>query len=124
MLVEVYWELVGKQCVFRAHQTPPPPGQLTNSSCLVKRSGFNKDITDVASSGGNIVFLHLLVDALPLQPCNPTFLQARDGTSHLQAVSLYTLKDTNYVCLSASSHHQSRRQPIQRGQHLPHLESK
>ncbi|KAH9477322.1 Extracellular metalloproteinase mep [Psilocybe cubensis] len=28
---------------------------------------------------GNIVFLHLFLDALALQPCNPTFLSARDA---------------------------------------------
>ncbi|KAH9013761.1 Fungalysin metallopeptidase-domain-containing protein [Lactarius hengduanensis] len=28
---------------------------------------------------GNIVFLHLFLDALLLQPCNPTFLSARDA---------------------------------------------
>ena len=26
-----------------------------------------------------MVFLHLFVDALPLQPCNPTFVTARDA---------------------------------------------
>ncbi|PPQ72749.1 hypothetical protein CVT26_003029 [Gymnopilus dilepis] len=30
-------------------------------------------------SEGNIVFLHLFLDALALQPCNPTFLSARDA---------------------------------------------
>ncbi|KAJ7217460.1 peptidase M36 [Mycena rebaudengoi] len=28
---------------------------------------------------GNVVFLHLVIDALPLQPCEPTFLTARDA---------------------------------------------
>ncbi|GLB44870.1 putative peptidase M36 family protein [Lyophyllum shimeji] len=28
---------------------------------------------------GNIVFLHLFIDALTLQPCNPTFVSARDA---------------------------------------------
>lgn len=63
------------------------------------RSGYNSDFTAVTYVGctllasrvfltladvlsgtqGNIVFLHLLVDALPLQPCSPTFLAARNG---------------------------------------------
>ncbi|KAF8877846.1 metallo proteinase 10 [Gymnopilus junonius] len=28
---------------------------------------------------GNIVFMHLFIDALSVQPCNPTFVQARDA---------------------------------------------
>ncbi|KAF9446061.1 hypothetical protein P691DRAFT_794998 [Macrolepiota fuliginosa MF-IS2] len=35
--------------------------------------------TDPTGSEGNVVFLHLLIDALPIQPCNPTFLNARDA---------------------------------------------
>ncbi|KIO23277.1 hypothetical protein M407DRAFT_78274, partial [Tulasnella calospora MUT 4182] len=46
---------------------------------LVEKHGFNKDITNVQSPEGNIVFLHLLVDALALQPCNPAFTSARDA---------------------------------------------
>ncbi|KAG8940110.1 hypothetical protein FRC04_005637 [Tulasnella sp. 424] len=54
MLIEVYWALVGKY-------------------------GFTEKNTDPTRSEGNIVFLHLLVDALPIQPCNPTFVSARDA---------------------------------------------
>ncbi|KAF8912288.1 Fungalysin metallopeptidase-domain-containing protein [Mucidula mucida] len=35
--------------------------------------------TDSTGSEGNIVWLHLFVDALALQPCNPTFVTARDA---------------------------------------------
>ncbi|PFH50044.1 hypothetical protein AMATHDRAFT_61980 [Amanita thiersii Skay4041] len=35
--------------------------------------------TDPSGSEGNIVHLHLFIDALALQPCNPTFLDARDA---------------------------------------------
>jgi extracellular elastinolytic metalloproteinase len=28
---------------------------------------------------GNAVFMHLFMDSLPLQPCNPTFVNARDA---------------------------------------------
>ncbi|KAF8168887.1 hypothetical protein BJ912DRAFT_1001011 [Pholiota molesta] len=35
--------------------------------------------TDPTGSEGNTVFLHLFLDSLPLQPCNPTFLTARDA---------------------------------------------
>ncbi|KAH9164614.1 Fungalysin metallopeptidase-domain-containing protein [Lactarius sanguifluus] len=35
--------------------------------------------TNPGGTEGNIVFLHLFLDALLLQPCNPTFLSARDA---------------------------------------------
>ncbi|KAI9453866.1 Fungalysin metallopeptidase-domain-containing protein [Lactarius psammicola] len=35
--------------------------------------------TNPAGTEGNIVFLHLFLDALLLQPCNPTFLTARNA---------------------------------------------
>ncbi|KAF8886738.1 Fungalysin metallopeptidase-domain-containing protein [Infundibulicybe gibba] len=35
--------------------------------------------TNPSGTEGNIVFLHLFIDALSLQPCNPTFLNARDA---------------------------------------------
>ncbi|PFH47079.1 hypothetical protein AMATHDRAFT_182533 [Amanita thiersii Skay4041] len=35
--------------------------------------------TNPAGTEGNIVHLHLFIDALQLQPCNPTFLSARDA---------------------------------------------
>ncbi|KAF8912309.1 metalloprotease [Mucidula mucida] len=35
--------------------------------------------TDPTGSEGNVVYLHLLVDALALQPCNPTLVSARDA---------------------------------------------
>ncbi|KAG8916760.1 hypothetical protein FRC01_002885 [Tulasnella sp. 417] len=52
MLIEVYW-------------------------ALVKARGFTPNNTDPNQTAGNVVFLHLLVDALALQPCNPTFVDAR-----------------------------------------------
>ncbi|KAF4616512.1 hypothetical protein D9613_008908 [Agrocybe pediades] len=35
--------------------------------------------TDPTGTEGNVVFLHLFLDSLALQPCNPTFLSARDA---------------------------------------------
>ncbi|KAJ3513999.1 hypothetical protein NLJ89_g2624 [Agrocybe chaxingu] len=35
--------------------------------------------TNPSGTEGNIVFLHLFIDALALQPCNPTFLTARSA---------------------------------------------
>ncbi|KAF8952902.1 putative extracellular elastinolytic metallo proteinase precursor, partial [Flammula alnicola] len=35
--------------------------------------------TNPTGTEGNIVFLHLFLDALALQPCNPTFPSGRDA---------------------------------------------
>ncbi|KAJ3505748.1 hypothetical protein NLJ89_g7254 [Agrocybe chaxingu] len=35
--------------------------------------------TDPTGTEGNVVFLHLFLDALTIQPCNPTFITARDA---------------------------------------------
>jgi extracellular elastinolytic metalloproteinase len=48
-------------------------------SALVGKSGFEKDYFNVNSTAGNVVFMHLFIDALAIQPCNPTFLTARDA---------------------------------------------
>ncbi|KAK0437430.1 Fungalysin metallopeptidase-domain-containing protein [Desarmillaria tabescens] len=34
---------------------------------------------DPSGSEGNVVYLHLFIDALALQPCNPTFVDVRDA---------------------------------------------
>nr|VWO94070.1 Extracellular metalloproteinase 5 (EC (Fungalysin MEP5) [Ganoderma boninense] len=47
---------------------------------LVAAHGYSDTaMTDPSTTGGNTVYLHLFLDALPLQPCNPTFPQARDA---------------------------------------------
>ncbi|KAM5541104.1 hypothetical protein V8D89_005237 [Ganoderma adspersum] len=47
---------------------------------LVSARGFStRAKTNPAGTRGNTVFLHLFIDALALQPCNPTFLQARNA---------------------------------------------
>ncbi|KAI0315941.1 Fungalysin metallopeptidase-domain-containing protein [Amylostereum chailletii] len=47
---------------------------------LVDAHGFDANaLTDPSSTAGNAVFLHIFIDALALQPCNPTFLTARDS---------------------------------------------
>ncbi|KAI8851099.1 Fungalysin metallopeptidase-domain-containing protein [Chytridium lagenaria] len=46
---------------------------------MVDAAGFEPDVTNVASQAGNIRFLQNLVDGLKLQPCNPTFISARDA---------------------------------------------
>ncbi len=46
---------------------------------LVNERGFNRDFYDAGSTDGNIVALQLVMDGLKLQPCRPTFLDARDA---------------------------------------------
>ena len=54
MLWEMYWELVGEY-------------------------GFNPDIADDWTSGGNNLALQLVVDGLKLQPCGPGFVDGRNA---------------------------------------------
>ena len=49
-------------------------------AALVAAHGFSATArTDASGTAGNVVYLHLFVDALALQPCNPTFVSARDA---------------------------------------------
>ncbi|EJF58150.1 hypothetical protein DICSQDRAFT_110674 [Dichomitus squalens LYAD-421 SS1] len=49
-------------------------------AALVGEHGFSSTArTDPSGTEGNVVFLHLFIDALALQPCNPTFPTARDA---------------------------------------------
>ncbi|KAF9486176.1 hypothetical protein BDN70DRAFT_988183 [Pholiota conissans] len=49
-------------------------------AALVSAKGWSATArTDPTGTEGNIVFLHLFIDALSLQPCNPTLPTARDA---------------------------------------------
>ncbi|KAF9524009.1 metalloprotease MEP2 [Crepidotus variabilis] len=49
-------------------------------AALVRQHGFDaRARTNPRSTKGNAVFLHLFLDALPIQRCNPTFLIARNA---------------------------------------------
>ncbi|KDR71794.1 hypothetical protein GALMADRAFT_229312 [Galerina marginata CBS 339.88] len=49
-------------------------------AALVDKYGFSTTaMTNPDGNEGNIVFLHLLIDALPLQPVHPTFVFARQA---------------------------------------------
>ncbi|KAI0045239.1 hypothetical protein FA95DRAFT_1495726 [Auriscalpium vulgare] len=49
-------------------------------AALVTAHGWSATArTDPTTSEGNVVFLHLFIDSLALQPCNPTFLTARNA---------------------------------------------
>ncbi|CAE6404258.1 unnamed protein product [Rhizoctonia solani] len=46
---------------------------------LISKLGFSNNKNDPTGTAGNIVALHLFIDGLKLQPCNPTFISARDA---------------------------------------------
>ncbi|KAJ6587531.1 Fungalysin metallopeptidase-domain-containing protein [Mycena vulgaris] len=49
-------------------------------AALVEAHGFSTTAaTNPDGPEGNVVFLHLMLDALALQPCQPTFVSARDA---------------------------------------------
>ncbi|TFK62340.1 hypothetical protein BDN72DRAFT_395354 [Pluteus cervinus] len=49
-------------------------------AALVAKHGFNPNAkTSPGGTEGNVVFFHLFIDSLPLQPCEPTFLTARSA---------------------------------------------
>ncbi|KAJ7929759.1 Fungalysin metallopeptidase-domain-containing protein [Mycena leptocephala] len=49
-------------------------------AALVDVHGFSQTArTDPSGSEGNVIFLHLFIDGLALQHCNPDFLAARDA---------------------------------------------
>jgi len=49
-------------------------------AALVSAKGWSATAkTNPNGTEGNIVYLHLFLDALALQPCNPTMLTARDA---------------------------------------------
>jgi len=49
-------------------------------NALITTYGFSSDArTNPSATGGNVKFLHLFIDALALQPCNPTLPTARDA---------------------------------------------
>ncbi|KAF8593454.1 hypothetical protein BDV93DRAFT_461173 [Ceratobasidium sp. AG-I] len=55
-------------------------------AALVAKLGFSTDKNNADGTAGNIVALRLLVDALKLQPCNPTFISARDAVVQADVV--------------------------------------
>lgn len=49
------------------------------SRALIDVHGFNPDLADDWSSGGNNLALQLVIDGLALQPCSPGFVDGRDA---------------------------------------------
>ncbi|KAH9269499.1 hypothetical protein BASA83_008449 [Batrachochytrium salamandrivorans] len=54
MLWEVYWNLVAKR-------------------------GFSANLHDASQSAGNVVAMKIILGGMMIQPCNPTFLSARNA---------------------------------------------
>ncbi|QRV93479.1 extracellular metalloproteinase MEP [Ceratobasidium sp. AG-Ba] len=48
---------------------------------LLQQDGYSATKNNANSKGGNIVAMHLFIDGMKLQPCSPTFLDARNGNS-------------------------------------------
>ncbi|KAF8625348.1 hypothetical protein AX15_005430 [Amanita polypyramis BW_CC] len=49
-------------------------------AALIRERGFSTNaLTDPDGVEGNVVFMRLFMDSLALQPCNPTFISARDA---------------------------------------------
>jgi extracellular elastinolytic metalloproteinase len=46
---------------------------------LVDAHGYSSNWYDSSQTHGNIVALKLVMDALKIQPCDPTFVTARDA---------------------------------------------
>ncbi|KAH6572448.1 hypothetical protein BASA62_003387 [Batrachochytrium salamandrivorans] len=46
---------------------------------LVTKHGFSTNLYDAKQSEGNIVTMQIIIGGMMLQPCNPTFLSARDA---------------------------------------------
>ncbi|CAE6473878.1 unnamed protein product [Rhizoctonia solani] len=46
---------------------------------LIKEHGFATDLFDPTLTNGNTIALHLMIDGLIAQPCNPTFIDARNA---------------------------------------------
>lgn len=54
---------------------------------LVDKIGFSGDWSDSSQKSGNIIALKLIMGSLLLQPCNPSFTQARDALLHANAIN-------------------------------------
>ncbi|KAH7332995.1 Fungalysin metallopeptidase-domain-containing protein [Rhizoctonia solani] len=54
-------------------------------AALIKQYGFTTEKNNPDSKAGNVVALHLFIDSMKLQPCNPTFVSARDAVIQADA---------------------------------------
>ncbi|KAH7332997.1 Fungalysin metallopeptidase-domain-containing protein [Rhizoctonia solani] len=54
-------------------------------AALIEKHGFTIEKNNHESTAGNVVALHLYIDAMKLQPCNPTFIAARNAVIQADA---------------------------------------
>ncbi|QRV93481.1 extracellular metalloproteinase MEP [Ceratobasidium sp. AG-Ba] len=52
---------------------------------LLSKYGYTEDRFDSEGTGGNIKAMHIFIAAFQIQPCNPTFLSARDAVIQADA---------------------------------------
>ncbi|CEL54202.1 hypothetical protein RSOLAG1IB_11600 [Rhizoctonia solani AG-1 IB] len=52
---------------------------------LIAKYGFTTNKNDPTLNAGNTIALHLFIDGLKLQPCNPTYISARDAVIQADA---------------------------------------
>lgn len=58
---------------------------------LVAARGYANDaLTNPNGSGGNTMFMHLMMDGWALQPCNPTCKFSPPNRRHLRAIDLHS----------------------------------
>ncbi|KAI9006675.1 Fungalysin metallopeptidase-domain-containing protein [Phycomyces nitens] len=74
MLYEVYWDLVDEHG-FTSEWFPPTP----ENGATVMSEGDLKRVRTHIVSHGNTLALQLVMDGLKLQPCSPSFTDARDA---------------------------------------------
>jgi len=85
ILFEVYWNIVDK-LGFNPDWHSVGKSQEARSDYLELHSGLRKKIPKKkkpspipSKQAGNLVMLQLIIDGMKLQPCNPSFVDARDA---------------------------------------------
>ena len=86
MLYEVYWELVGKHG-FTLRWFPPTVDHDSDQWYTTEISSDGVNVFKYPKHG-NTLTLQLVVDGMKLQPCRPTFIDARN--SIIQADEILT----------------------------------
>ncbi|KAJ1340782.1 hypothetical protein BSLG_010738, partial [Batrachochytrium salamandrivorans] len=78
---------------------------------LVTKHGFSANLHDAKQSEGNIVAMQNIIGGMMLQPCNPTFLSARDAViaadaAHYKGANKCEILKHLPSCNSAPNHQQ------------------
>lgn len=86
ILYEVFWNLVEK------HGFDPDWFNVSgetegNYISIINGQSIPRPPRKSASLGGNVITFQLLVDGMKLQPCNPTFVEARDAILEADSIN-------------------------------------